>query len=476
LKFSCSLCNLVITHDKLRVAKISHDIQGLLEDDLPMPGTLLSRHGVPENAKSPRHPSCFPNRLIRNCISQQLLKLTDFSLNENASMKQIHDFLQEALKDSSLVRANKNIMSGITDSEQFFLRKSMSRYWENSSPFALDLVGAVIRQATFVTKMYDIDWIHSPALESIMKRLISKYSIFFRIICDNPTRVAVPTLDVDLAWHTHQLSPARYYSYSYTQTKGRFIDHDDKIEEKKLSDAFEWTSKQYQHMTGGQVYSECICWYCEAIRELHNHHHLFSSKITAAARANAAQLQERSDVNSDPTKNPHISAHNAVRDRRVRGVRMSVMLRGNILHRKYEKALKRAYKRGSVDPSLHPKTGRVGHGYLTPARVWGYPMTLPYRAPYTVDPCIHGLMYPCNPDRVDVELGAAGSCLAGACGVVSASCGMQGSGTACAGGGGACGGGGGGCASSGGGGGGGCASSGGGGGGCGGGGGGGGGC
>lgn len=49
----------------------------------------------------------------------------------------------------------------------------------------------------------------------------------------------------------------------------RFIDHDDKIEEDKLSTAFEWTSKTYQELYG-EVYSECICWYCEAVRTSHS--------------------------------------------------------------------------------------------------------------------------------------------------------------------------------------------------------------
>jgi hypothetical protein len=33
------------------------------------------------------------------------------------------------------------------------------------------------------------------------------------IISENPKHTAVPTLDVDLAWHTHQLSPKPYYEY-----------------------------------------------------------------------------------------------------------------------------------------------------------------------------------------------------------------------------------------------------------------------
>lgn len=48
----------------------------------------------------------------------------------------------------------------------------------------------------------------------------------------------------------------------------RLIDHDDKIDEDKLSTAFEWTSKEYQEIYG-EVYSECTCWYCESIRASH---------------------------------------------------------------------------------------------------------------------------------------------------------------------------------------------------------------
>jgi hypothetical protein len=55
--------------------------------------------------------------------------------------------------------------------------------------------------------MDNIDCIHSPALVATMNRLIQKYKIFFDIMATKPRRMAVPTLDVDLAWHTHQLSP-----------------------------------------------------------------------------------------------------------------------------------------------------------------------------------------------------------------------------------------------------------------------------
>lgn len=100
-----------------------------------------------------------------------------------------------------------------------------------------------------------------------MSRLITKYHRFVDILAKNPGNVAVPTLDVDLAWHTHQLSPRAYYDYTNEKTE-KLVDHDDKINETKLTTSFEWTSKVYQE-TFNEVYSECTCWYCESIRASH---------------------------------------------------------------------------------------------------------------------------------------------------------------------------------------------------------------
>jgi hypothetical protein len=44
----------------------------------------------------------------------------------------------------------------------------------------------------------------------------------------------VPTLDVDLVWHTHQLSPVRYMIFSKATANGRFVDHNDRVEKEDL--------------------------------------------------------------------------------------------------------------------------------------------------------------------------------------------------------------------------------------------------
>src|SRR5947208_1503194 len=94
-----------------------------------------------------------------------------------------------------------------------------------------------------------------------MTRFLKRYERFVELIAAHPDQAVVPTLDIDLAWHTHQLSPQAYFQFSVKKT-GAFTDHNDRVDEDKLGSAFEWTSKAY-HERYGEVYSECTCWYCE---------------------------------------------------------------------------------------------------------------------------------------------------------------------------------------------------------------------
>ncbi|OJD15089.1 hypothetical protein AJ78_04636 [Emergomyces pasteurianus Ep9510] len=426
----CYNCTVTITHKKLRVAKFGHDVRRLVGAGVPMPGTILNRDGMPKDAEDGYRGPYFPNNLIKLVIWRRLLRLVNLHQNPTASMSMVRDFLGECLKDGELLQKVVNGAASKPDiEERIAIRKLMARYWENSSPFALDLVGAVIRQGTFIGKMDNIDWIHSPALESTMNRLITKYIYFFRIICENPEEMAVPTLDVDLAWHTHQLSPYQYFTYSVLHAKDRFINHDDKVAEIKLTSAFKWTSKQYQRMTGGQIYSECTCWYCEAIRESHNGG-IFKSSSTAQAQKRGDQLHSRSDINLDPLKSPHISTHSAVNpmddpSKRVNAREVAALK----LQWKYKKAMRRIRKhssksvltRGGGDSaakrlSLQSGTDSTrGNPYAATAIVWGLPVALALYIPFAVDPCINTHLYPCNPSCMSMGLDAAGNCVPSTC-------------------------------------------------------------
>lgn len=105
-----------------------------------------------------------------------------------------------------------------------------------------------------------------------MARLVLKYCRFLEIAQSFPHRMVVPTLDVDLGWHTHQLSPQQYYAFT-TQYMGSFLDHDDKVDENKLCTSFDWLCEEYEKRYQ-EVYSECLCWYCEGERSRSESFHM----------------------------------------------------------------------------------------------------------------------------------------------------------------------------------------------------------
>ncbi|KAJ5090141.1 hypothetical protein N7532_008825 [Penicillium argentinense] len=386
LRYTCPTCKFRTTHDTLCIQKFRNDLQKLLKDDTPMPGTLLSATGTAIGDEDERdYGVSFPNRLIKDGIRSELLQATDLTQHESTILENIRDRLEGHLKDRSLIRrVNKSTLvpRNSNNSERISLRNMLSRYWENPSPFAINLIGAVIRQGTFLEKMDQIGWIRLSTVRSTMDHFIKKYGVFFQIISKNKGHAVVPTLDVDLIWHTHQLSPARYYSFSTTLTEGIFINHDDKVDEYKLNDAFAWTSKQYQKLTGGQVYSECICWYCSAVREAHTEglSRLMSSSASQA-KANAALLHEKAGNNT-----PHISSHNAVRIQAQIDPKV-IEAQNAKLKSNWEKAQKRSRHSGN-DGDM---TGK----------------------PYTRDSNIHPESYPCNPVCVSTTSGAVGDCISG---------------------------------------------------------------
>jgi hypothetical protein len=262
----------VLSHDVLAVDRFKRDVESLRYRDFPMGGTILTPStGMPNGATAENWDNrfnTFPNRLVKTAVLEEVCAVLRCP---KPTMDHVKKAVEKAIKDKDQVKkantktVNGNIVTGngvLAKQERMAVRKMMSCYWDNSSIFALELGSAVVRQSVFIAKMCNIDWLHSPNARETMERLIEKYKRFMSIISENPKHTAVPTLDVDLAWHTHQLSPKPYYEYSVRKCR-KFINHDDKLEEDKLATGFEWTSKMYQKMFH-EVYSECTCWYCES--------------------------------------------------------------------------------------------------------------------------------------------------------------------------------------------------------------------
>ena len=67
----------------------------------------------------------------------------------------------------------------------------------------------------------------------------------------------VPTLDIDLMWHTHQLWNYGYFKDCLESPCHTGIDHDDTVDENKLDDGYEYTCKMYRKLFK-QEYSVAI--------------------------------------------------------------------------------------------------------------------------------------------------------------------------------------------------------------------------
>ncbi|RYP55715.1 hypothetical protein DL771_012456 [Monosporascus sp. 5C6A] len=391
----CPCCRSVINRQLLEFRRFVEDFEGLVAFGRPMPGTILSIQTglptrIPRAPEGNSFPQTFPNRLLKKHLNRTIIDLVRQSSFKSPSMEDIRQALQSSLKLNQHIASIVDGQSGWRGVRYKLplahTRKMMSRYWGNASSFALDLAGAVHRQGIFTEKMHKIDWLHSPAARETMTRLIRKYRRFTNIMARNPDHLVVPTLDIDLAWHTQQLTPSVYFDWMVNETK-KFIDHDDRVDEVKLTSAFEWTSKTYQEEYK-EVYSECTFPLPTVSDFFHD-----------SGRANLCP----------PDASAHISAHNAARLDDVSGlqarIRQQRLLRmEQHLEENYRKALKRSQKKGRELPPF--EVHRHNH--------WGYSYTMygPWAYPTYMTP----ELYACDPGHGVAGIGAAGACVGGTCG------------------------------------------------------------
>lgn len=103
---------------------------------------------------------------------------------------------------------------------------------------SLDLIQAVARQFKFAFKATKI--INWDVPQGIVNG-IRNYSSFLAIIKENKNLTAVPTIEIDLAWHTHMLHHKSYRTFSVVRI-GRLINHDDTIPEAELNEYVQETN------------------------------------------------------------------------------------------------------------------------------------------------------------------------------------------------------------------------------------------
>lgn len=180
--------------------------------------------------------------------------------------------------DGNLSRAVSEALSAYHNESHDGLRGVLSQVGEEDRGYSLvrllanttrtpsdirPIMDNVIRQGSFVDKMHLQLWLRSPAIEGTLRRAIDRYDKLTQLFRDFPGQVLVPTLDMDLVWHTHQLSHAHYRAGIKAIT-GKFIDHDDKIAKGVLNVKEGGTRRLFEDVYD-EEYLRCMCWDCEAI-------------------------------------------------------------------------------------------------------------------------------------------------------------------------------------------------------------------
>ncbi|KAH8824704.1 hypothetical protein DL96DRAFT_1712950 [Flagelloscypha sp. PMI_526] len=235
---SCPSCSMVIDKDVLGMVKLAHDLARLTSDPEQ---TLAGALWTPEKdlLDAPRTSSVRLgiDRRVRMNSAQDILTQVKFKPDNMRQL--VHDGFEYPK-----------------------LWNRIKSAYANGSPFSVDLVGAVF------PSLYSHIFPASPLVgptpgafngdeERVLVHCIARYHAFLDILSTDPHGMAVPTLDIDLAWHTHQLMPTKY-RLNMELLLNRSLDHDDTVLESTLETAFDSTSRVWQKRFGTR-YTHCGC-------------------------------------------------------------------------------------------------------------------------------------------------------------------------------------------------------------------------
>ncbi|MBW0482416.1 hypothetical protein O181_022131 [Austropuccinia psidii MF-1] len=137
------------------------------------------------------------------------------------------------------------------------LSRILSAY-ESSLPFSIELASAVIRQSLFIEKISKLHYteisIHD---QEFLQKSVNRYYAFLELMKSDETKFFVPTLDIDLIWHTHQLTRGWRYCQDTINLVGRLVDHNDNVNDDQLDHSFHETSELWKRHFGVDYSSSC---------------------------------------------------------------------------------------------------------------------------------------------------------------------------------------------------------------------------
>ncbi|GAA6058673.1 hypothetical protein JCM10212_004084 [Sporobolomyces blumeae] len=297
-----------ITHEVLGVAKLSQDLYLFKHDDHGRRRGLANTVVNPFNALSD----------VPTALAASLAELVPKVpvVQQATSGRDIAERLNWNREDAFTVLAS--VCGG---TKHYRKINGILEAYATGSPFSLDLAMATLRQSEFISKMSHLGWTSPEWIlseEETLYRCVARYHAFLGLLANHLSLMAVPTLDIDLAWHTHQLKST--YRRDSAEATGRAIDHDDKVEESDLGWGFDDTAKFWQE-DYKVPYHSCGCPLPHVSVSDKAKAKLSSSKLGSRLASLKGSSSSSSSSTTDPTSleqtsqassSTHSSEHNAV--------------------------------------------------------------------------------------------------------------------------------------------------------------------
>ncbi|KAH8930192.1 hypothetical protein BT69DRAFT_989039 [Atractiella rhizophila] len=317
--FSCS-CGIIVKKEKFGMLILSKTISEYLKFN-------ERRTSVPKGGVRPTIPASA-------CIANSLIG-TD-GMPDTAKAEKVNDrWMRYFVKGFDSRLPPKDIIAGqvirwsMTNVEKLFnasiLGSASSRLPTPKpvfrvlnayrQPFAsIDLAAAVNRQFSFVKQCVEqLQWTKPHRFDhdaSILLRSVARYSAFLDLMQSSPASFCVPTLDIDLSWHSHQLRDQDYREQTLKYV-GLVPNHDDKVDENTLSTSFDVTARAWKERFG-VPYSTCGCMLPEDSLSSKLKNKLRRSKsVNAADSSSADNLIHSSNIEESTSTHP--SDHNSIR-------------------------------------------------------------------------------------------------------------------------------------------------------------------
>ncbi|KAI8140519.1 hypothetical protein BJV82DRAFT_671595 [Fennellomyces sp. T-0311] len=229
----CQVCLQDTTLSTASMARLNYDIE---ERAFLIAGTLL----LPNGAVKSKYELKLQKALV-HCVQEAVDQLPEGRLvTPSRSVDELVKLIERFCEDphslsQSRAKAAQPLGSAIR-----------SCYHNNPSPFSLDLIQAVGRQHEFNYKATNmVNW----QVPYGTGRAIRQYFMFLKIMVAYENQIMVPTLEIDLAWHTHMLHPQPYRAFTFKHITA-MINHDDTISPETLREYADGTDKAWLNSLG----------------------------------------------------------------------------------------------------------------------------------------------------------------------------------------------------------------------------------